>query len=293
VKLVVPYAPGAAADIIGRIVAQKLSELTGAQFFVENLPGAGGTIGAGTVARAPADGRTVLVMNQDFVVQPVIKTKVPYDPFASFAPVALVASSPEVIVVHPSVPATDMKELIAHLKSNPGKYSYASPGHGTSPHVASERLFKLTNGLDVVHVPFQGGGQAVSSTLGGQTPILHITLPLVAQHLKQGTLRALAIASSTRSPAFPDVPTLAEAGIPNHEVGYWTGILVPAETPKAIIDSLNKQIVKILSLPDVKERLAALGFEPIAGAPHELAARLKAESLEWARVVRDAKIKIE
>jgi tripartite-type tricarboxylate transporter receptor subunit TctC len=293
VKLIVPYPAGAAADIIGRIVAQKLSELTGAQAYVENLPGAGGAIGTGTAARAPADGYTLLVMNQDFVVQPLVKSKIPYDAFKSFTPVAAVAASPETISVHPSVPAASMQELIALLKANPGKYSYASPGHGTSPHIACERLFKLTSGVDVIHVPFQGGAQAVTSTLAGHTQILHITLPLVAAHIKEGKLRGLAVADKVRSPSLPDVPTLEEAGFPKHEVGYWTGILVPAETPKAVVDELNKQIARIVALPDVKERLATLGFGPLAGTPQEFAAHIKAESEEWGRVVREAKINID
>jgi tripartite-type tricarboxylate transporter receptor subunit TctC len=293
VKLIVPRPAGNANDLIARVLAQKLSERMDAQFYVENLPTGGGLVGMGTAASAPADGHTILVANQDLVVQPVVKAKVPYDPFKSFAPVSLVASAPEVIVVHPSVPAKDMKELIALLKANPGKYSYASPGHGTSPHIACERLFKVTHGLDVIHVPFPGGGQAVASTLAGHTPILHITLPLIAQHLKEGTLRALAIASSKRSPLFPDLPTLAEAGVPNHEVGFWVGVLVPAGTPKNRIDMLHQQITQIQSLEDVKGRFATIGFDSLASTPKELAAHIKAESAEWARVVRDAKIKIE
>jgi tripartite-type tricarboxylate transporter receptor subunit TctC len=293
VKVVVPYPPGAAADIIGRLVAQKLSELTGSQFYVENLPGAGGVIGTAAAARAPADGYTILVMNQDFVVQPAVKSKVPYDPFKTFIPVASIAAAPETISVHPSLPATSMKELIALLKANPGKYSYASPGHGTSPHIACERLFKLTYGLDVVHVPFQGGAAAVAATLAGHTQVLHITLPLVAPHIKEGKLRGLAVADKRRAPSLPDVPTLEEAGIPNHEVGYWTGVLVPAGTPKDIIDLLSRQIAKMVLLPDVKERLATLGFGPLAGTSQELAAYIKAESAEWRRVVREAKINVD
>jgi tripartite-type tricarboxylate transporter receptor subunit TctC len=292
VKVIVPYAAGSAADVIGRIVAQKLSDLSGGQFDVENLPGAGGAVGTGAAARAPADGYTILVMNQDFVVQPLVKAKVPYDPFKSFTPVGSVAAAPETISVHPSVPASNMKELIALLKANPGKYTYASPGYGTSPHIACERLFKLTHGVEVVQVPFQGGGPAVTATLGGHTHILHITLPLVAEHVKSGGLRGLAVADKRRSQLLPDVPTLHEAGIPNHEVGYWVGILVPTETPKDVVDLLNRHIGQIVSLPDVKDRLATLGFSPFAGAPEDLAAHIKVESAEWSRVVREANINI-
>jgi tripartite-type tricarboxylate transporter receptor subunit TctC len=293
VKVVVPYAAGAAADIIGRIVAQKLSEATGSQFYVENLPGAGSTIGTVAVGRAPADGHTILVMNQDFVIQPLVKSTTPYDPFKSFTAVASVAAAPETISVHPSVPATTMKELIALVRANPGKYSYASPGYGTSPHIAVERLFKLTYGLDVVQVPFPGGAPAVTSTLAGHTQILHITLPLVAAHINEGKLRGLAVADTKRSPLLPDVPTLSEAGIPKHEVAYWTGIMVPAGTPSNIVELLNRQIVKIISLPDVKERLATIGFAPMLGTPEDFANHIKAESAEWGRVVREAHIKID
>jgi tripartite-type tricarboxylate transporter receptor subunit TctC len=223
----------------------------------------------------------------------LVKSTTPYDPFKSFTAVASVAAAPETISVHPSVPATTMKELIALVRANPGKYSYASPGYGTSPHIAVERLFKLTYGLDVVQVPFPGGAPAVTSTLAGHTQILHITLPLVAAHINEGKLRGLAVADTKRSPLLPDVPTLSEAGIPKHEVGYWTGIMVPAGTPSNIVELLNRQIAKIISLPDVKERLATIGFDPMLGTPEDFANHIKAESAEWGRVVREAHIKID
>jgi tripartite-type tricarboxylate transporter receptor subunit TctC len=293
VKLVVPYAPGGPNDIMARLIAQKLSEALGGQFYVENSPGAGGTIGAGAVAGAPADGHTLLVANQDVIVQPIIKSKVPYDPFKSFTPVTLVVSAPEMIVVHPSLPAKDMKELIELLKANPGKYSYASPGYGTTPHLACEWLFKLEYGIDVTHVPFQGAAPAVQSTLAGQTPIFHNVLPAVAPHIRQGTMRPLAVAANKRSPFFPDVPTLAEAGIPGHEVGFWLVVLAPAGTPRDTVDVLNRQIARILDLPDVKERLQTIGFDPASSTPDAAAAHMKAETDKWTAVVRDAKIKIE
>lgn len=293
VKLVVPYAPGGPNDIMARLIAQKLSEALGGQFYVENSPGAGGTIGAGAVAGAPGDGHTLLVANQDVIVQPIIKSKVPYDPFKSFTPVTLVVSAPEMIVVHPSLPAKDMKELIELLKANPGKYSYASPGYGTTPHLACEWLFKLEYGIDVTHVPFQGAAPAVQSTLSGQTPIFHNVLPAVAPHIRQGTMRPLAVAANKRSPFFPDVPTLAEAGIPGHEVGFWLVVLAPAGTPKDTVDVLNRQIARILDLPDVKERLQTIGFDPASSTPDAAAAHMKAETDKWTAVVRDAKIKIE
>jgi tripartite-type tricarboxylate transporter receptor subunit TctC len=293
VKLIVPYPPGATADLIGRIIAQNLSQFTGGQFYVENLPGAGGTIGTGTAARAPADGHTLLLVNQDFVVQALVKPKTPYDPLQSFMPVAVLAAAPETISVHPLVPAAGMRDLIALLKSNPGKYSYASPGYGTSPHIASERLFRLTLATDVLHVPFQGGAPAITSTLAGHTQILHITLPLIAPHLKEGKLRALAVADNRRHQILPEVPTLEEAGIPNHEVGYWSGILTPAGTRPEIVHLLNREIAKALSQPAVKERLATIGFTPRVGTPEDFAKHIERELTEWARVVREAKIKID
>ena len=293
VKLVVPYPPGGPNDIMARILAQKLSESLSGQFYVENTAGAGGTIAAGAVANAAADGHTLLVANQDIVVQPIIKSKVPYDPFKSFTPVTLVVTAPEMIVVHPSVPAKTVQELIDLLKANPGKYSYASPGFGTTPHLACEWLFKVRYGIDVTHVPFQGAAPAVQSTLSGQTPIFHNVLPAVAPHIRAGTMRPLAVAAAKRAPAFPDVPTMAEAGIPGHEVGFWLVVLTPAGTPKATVDLLNAQVAKILDLPDVKERLQTIGFDPASSTSEAAAAHMKAETDKWTKVVREANIKIE
>jgi tripartite-type tricarboxylate transporter receptor subunit TctC len=293
VKIVAAIPPGSANDVIARLIATQLSARDGAQFVVENMPGAGGTIGTGAVARAPADGYTLLMINQDFVIQPLVKSKVPYDPAKSFDPISLAAQAPEVILVHPSLPANSLKELIALLRDNPGKYSYASPGHGTSPHLASERLFRISNRLDVVHVPFQGGAPAVASTLGGHTSILHITLPLVETHIKSGALRALAIASDKRSPLFPDVPTIAEAGFPGHEVSFWTGIVAPAGTPKPVVQQLNRSIEQVLAMPEVKQRLAPMGFSAVPTTPEGLASHIASETDVWAKVVRDAQIKVD
>ena len=293
VKIIVPRPPGNANDLIARVLAQKLSDETRGQFYVENLPAGGGIVGMGAAAAAPADGHTLLAANQDLIVHPLVKAKVPYDPFKSFAPVSLLASAPEVIVVHPSVPAKDLKELIALLKAHPGKYTYASPGHGTSPHIACERLFRVTNGLNVVHVPFPGGGQAVQSTIAGHTAILHITLPLIEPHIKDGKLRLLAIASDKRSPQFPDVPTLAEAGFPNHQVAFWVGLLLPADAGADKVSALHGMITKIQSSPDVKQRFESMGFQPIGSSPGAFADYLKAESVAWAKVVRAANIQVD
>jgi tripartite-type tricarboxylate transporter receptor subunit TctC len=256
--------------------------------------GAAGSIGAGAAANAPKDGYTILIANQDLVIQPIIKAKVPYDVFKSFTAVIEIATAPEMIVVNPSLPAKSMTELLNLLKANPGKYSYASPGYGTSPHLACEWLFKLTYGLDVVHVPFPGGGgPAVTSTLAGQTPILHIAVPAVSPYIKEGTLRPLAVASRARSPVVPNVPTLEEAGVPGHEVGYWTGALVPNGTPREIVDMLQRRFAAAITHPDVKERLAVLGYDPVAGTSEEFTAHIRAESDKWRKVVDQAHIKIE
>ena len=293
VKIIVPRPPGSANDLIARVLAQKLSDETRGQFYVENLPAGGGIVGIGAAAAALADGHTLLAANQDLIVHPLVKAKVPYDPLKSFAPVSLLASAPEVIVAHPSVPAKDLKELIALLRAHPGKYSYASPGHGTSPHIACERLFKVTNGLNVVHVPFPGGAQAVQSTIAGHTAILHITLPLIEPHIKDGKLRLLAIASDKRSPQFPDVPTLAEAGFPNHQVAFWVGLLLPADTGADKVSALHGMITKIQSTPDVKQRFESMGFQPIGSSPGAFADYLKAEFVAWAKVVRAANIQVD
>jgi tripartite-type tricarboxylate transporter receptor subunit TctC len=293
VKLVVPYPPGGPNDIMARLLAQKLTETLGGNFYVENQPGAGGTLATGAVANAPADGHTILIANQDVIVQPIIKSKVPYDPFKSFTPVTLVVTAPEMIVVHPSVAAKTAKELIDLLKANPGKYSYASPGFGTTPHLACEWLFKVRYGIDATHVPFQGAAPAVQSVLGGQTPIFHNVLPAVAPHIRSGAMRPLAVAAAKRSAFFPDVPTMAESGIPGHEVGFWLVVLTPSGTPKAVTDLLNAQVAKILDLPDIKDRLQTIGFDPAPSTSEAAAAHMRSETEKWTKVVRDANIKIE
>jgi tripartite-type tricarboxylate transporter receptor subunit TctC len=293
VKLVVPTAPGGPNDIIARILAQKLTESLGGTFVVENLPGGGSSIGTGSAANAPGDGYTLLVANQDLIIQPIIRSKVPYDPFNSFTPLSTVVTSPETITVHPSVPANSVKELIALLKANPGKYSYASPGYGTMPHIAVTWLFKLENGIDLTHVPFQGAAPAVQSVLGGQTPVFHMVLPVVAPHIKAGTIRALAVTDTKRSPMLPDVQTIGEAGYPGHELGFWMGVYTGAGTPKAVVDVLQAQVARIVALPDVKERIATMGFTPATSTSEQLTVHMKAETDKWSKIIRDANIKIE
>jgi tripartite-type tricarboxylate transporter receptor subunit TctC len=292
VKIVVPYPAGGPTDFIGRVIAQKLAEKLDAQAIVENMPGAGGAIGASAVARAPADGLTIALVNPDFVIAPIVKANVAFDPFKNFAPVINVAAAPEMFSVNPSVPATNMKDLLALLKANPGKYSYATPGYGTSPHLYAQWLFKLTYGFDVLSVPFQGAVPAVQSTVAGQTQIVPITVTAVAPLIKDGKLRGLAVAAHKRSPAVPEVPTLEEQGITGHEVSFWTGVVAPAGTPPTIIDLLHDRIAEIMAQLDVRDRLTTIGFEPGTGTSQEFAAFLKAESDQWKKVVTDAQIRI-
>ena len=292
VRMLVPFAAGGPTDVIARIVGQKLSESLGQQFVVENVGGAGGNTGTAMAAKSPADGYTILVVSTGFVINPSLYAKVPYDVIKDFAPVTLVAASPNMLTVNPSVPAKTVKELIEVIRTNPGKYSFAQPATGSTPHLAGE-LFKLTYKLDMVMVPFTGAALAVNSTIGGHTPIAFTALPPTISNVKDGKLRGLAILAAKRSAALPDVPTMAEAGIPNQESDTLTGIVVPADTPNEIVALLQREVAKIVALPDIKEKLLTLGFDPIANTPAEFGARIKVEMAKWAKVVHDAKLKIE
>jgi len=292
VRVIVPYPAGGPTDVMARLVAQHLTESLGQNFFVENLTGASGVVGTGTAANSPGDGHTILFVTNDFAVAPIVSSKVPYDAIKSFAPVTIAAASPQVVVVHPSFPAKNMQELIALAKASPGKYNYASLGIGFGQ-LSSERLFRLGLGLDVVRVPFPGAAPIITSTLAGHTPIAFLGLPPAAPHIKEGTLRALAVTSPKRSPVFPNVPTMAESGVPDQESELIIGVLVPAATPKPIVDQLQRQIARIVALPDVKERLDALGFAPVASTPDAYAAQIKADIETWSKVVREANIKVE
>ncbi len=292
VRIIVPYPAGGPTDVIARVVAQHLSESLGQNFFVENLSGASGVVGTGTAANSPGDGHTILFVTNDFAVAPTVSSKVPYDPIKSFAPVSIAAASPQVVVVHPSLPAKTMHELVALAKANPGKYNYASLGIGFGQ-LSSERLFRLGLGLDIVRVPFPGAAPIITSTLAGHTPIAFLGLPPAAPHIKEGTLRALAVTSTRRSPVFPEVPTMAESGVRGQESELIIGVLVPAATPKPIVDLLQRQIARIVALPEVKARLDALGFAPVASAPDAYAAQIKADIETWSKVVRDANITVE
>jgi len=290
VRVIVPFAPGGVTDVLARIMAQQLSESMRQQFYVENIAGAGGNIAMGIAAKAPADGHTILVVSSSFVVNPSLYPKIPYDPDQSFSPVTLAAASPIVLVVNPSLPARSVQELIALIKANPGKSNYASPGNGNTGHLAGE-MFRLSLNLDLIAVPFNGGAPAIMSTIAGHTPISFTALAVAAPHIKDGTLRALAVTSRKRSQAFPDVPTMAEAGVPDQDVEVMQGIVVPSGTPQEIVARLRTGIARIIMLPDVKERLLALGFEPVGSTPDELAAYIKVELAKWSKIIREASIR--
>jgi tripartite-type tricarboxylate transporter receptor subunit TctC len=289
VKVVVPFAPAGPTDVMARLIAQKLSENLKQQFFVENHPGAGGNIGMMAVARSAPDGYTILVASSSYTVNPSLYAKNPYDAFKDFAPITLAAASPNILVVNPDIPAKTVKELVDFLKANPGKYSIANPGIGTTPQLAAE-LFKLTYNLDTASVPFGGAGPAIQSAVGGHTPVVFSALPPTAPQVQGGKLRALAVTSTKRSATLPDVPTMEEAGVKGQESETMQGIFVPAGTPKEIVDLLNREIVKVMALPDVKEKCAQLGFDVVANSPQAFAAYIKADVEKWARVIKDAKI---
>jgi tripartite-type tricarboxylate transporter receptor subunit TctC len=290
VRVLVPYAPAGPSDILARIVSQKLSERLGKQFYVENVGGAGGNIGMGQGARATPDGYTVLVVPPNIVVNPAMYDSVPYDPYRDFDPVTVAVSSPTVLTVHPSLPVQTVKEMVDLIKSSPGRFSFASPGTGTPPHLIGEQ-FRLSLDLDLVHVPFNSAGLAVGATLAGHTPVAFTSLPPAVPQIRDGKLHALAVTSKMRSQALPDVPSMAEAGYPEVVGEGWFAFIVPARTPKDIIALLQREIVAIVSLPDITEKMAELGFEAVGDTPDEAAALFRSESAKWAKVIRAANIK--
>jgi tripartite-type tricarboxylate transporter receptor subunit TctC len=292
VRVVVGFPAGGPTDIIARVAAQILSDSLGQQFYVENLPGAGSNTASGQFARATPDGYTIMAISTGFIVNPSLYAKVPYDPIKDFTAVTLVAASPNVVVVNPDVPAKTLPELVKLIRDNPGKYSYAGPGVGSTPHLGGE-LFRLSFKIDLVHVPFTGAAPAVQATVGGHTPVAFTALPSSMAAIQAGQVRAIGIAATQRSPQIPDVATFAEQGITGQEADTLTGIVAPAGTPKEIVELLAREIKKGVAKPEVKEKLAALGFNPVANTPDEWAARIKLEIDKWGKVVRDANLKIE
>ena len=289
VRIIVAFAPGGPTDIFGRLAAQKLSEQLGKQFYVENISGGGGNIAAAQAARAAPDGHTILFTVTALVTNPAFLGKAPYDPIRDFAPVAVPIASAITIAVHPSLGVRTLDELIALIRANPGRYTYASGGAGAQPHLAFEQ-FRLSLGLDIVHVPFGGAGPAVASIVAGHTPVGVLSLPPCVPHIQEGALRALVLSSKKRSQRLPDIPTAVEAGYPILTGDQWVGVLVPAGTSEEIVSLLHRSVVGITTLPDVKERLDALDFYEIESTPEEFAERIKVELESWRRVVQTAHI---
>lgn len=289
VRVIVPFAPGGPTDVFARLIALGHSRALGQQFYVDNQPGAGGNLGMGAGARAAPDGHALTVVSTSFVVNPSLYAKIPYNPTKDFAPVTLAAASPNVLVVNPSIPATTVKELIAFLRSNLGKYSIAHPGVGTTSQLGGE-MFKHSQDLDLVSVPFNGSAPVVQSVLAGHTPIAFVVLTPVVPHVKEGKLRALAVTTAKRSPALPDVPT---PGLPNQESDTMQGVLAPAGTPEPIIAMLHREIDKAMAEPEVAQKMAALGFEKIASTPDEFARRIRADIPKWAKVIQTANIRVD
>jgi len=292
VKIIVPFAAGGPTDVVGRLIATKLSERLGKQFYVENITGAGGNAGMGQAARSMPDGYTILFVSSSYVVNPSLYPKIPYDPYKDFLPVTVAGDAPNILLVHPSVPAKTVSELIDYIKANPGKVSYASAGTGTTPHLSGE-LFRLSLKLDVVHVPFNGAAPAIQSLTGGHTPMGFTSLPPAIPLIQDGKIRPLAVSAEKRVAALPSVPTLGEAGLADQEADTMQAVLVPAGTPRAIVDFLYREIKAIVALPDVKERFAVLGLDPVTNTPEEFAAQIRKEIAKWGKVIHDANIKME
>ena len=284
-RIVVPFPPGGGTDILARSLAQKLNEAWGVSVIVDNRGGANGTIGAAAVAKAPPDGHTLLVVPSGFAVNPSIYKSLPFDATKDFAPVSQLASSPLVLVVHPSFPPRSVKELIAFLKARPDEINYGSSGNGSPPHLATE-LFKLLTGTKMTHIPYKGAGPAAVDVIAGQIPIYFMNALQAVPHIKAGRVRALAVTSGARFPGLANLPTIAEAGVPGYAYTNWYGLLAPAGTPRASVSKLQAEVARILNLPDVKERLSAEGALVVAGTPDEFAAFLKREMAQFAKVVK-------
>ena len=292
VRIVVAFAPGGIADFAARSFSQKLSEAIGQAVVVENRPGAGGITGAEVVARAAPDGYTLLVTSISHTINPSVRKSLPFDAVRDFTPVTLVTDAPNFLVIHPSLPARSVKELVALARARPGQISYASSGTGTSTHLSGE-LFKALAKLDMVHVPYKGGGPAVIDLAGGHVQMMFSTLPSVLGQVRAGKLRGLAVTGAKRFPAVQEYPTMMEAGVPGYEVSGWSGLFAPAGVPREIVTRLAGEIGKILRAPELKERFASLGAEPVGNSPDEFAAFVRSEIAKWKKVVDFAKIQAD
>ena len=289
VKIIVPCAPGGPSDIIARLLSQKLSENLGKSFIVENKPGGSANIGIAQVAKSPADGYTLLLVSSSFVINPSLFSNPGFDVFKDFAPVALPVSSPNILVAHPSFPAKNLREFIQILKANPGKYDYASPGNGTGPHLSAE-LLVLKAGIDIKHIPYNGGGPALQAVLGNQVPFGLSALPPAMPQVTSGKLIPLALTSKTRIASLPNVPTIAESGFPDFEGDTQQFVAAPSGTPKAIVDLLNTEISKIVSSAEMKERLGSMGYLISTPSPEQTTQIIKNEVDKWSKVIKSAKI---
>jgi tripartite-type tricarboxylate transporter receptor subunit TctC len=292
VRAIVAFAPGGVTDTFTRLICQKLSENLSQQFYVDNVPGATGNIGTAQAAKAAPDGYTLLFAFSSYVVNPTLFDKIPYDPAKDLDPVTLAVTSTTVLTVNPMVPATTVKELVALIKAHPATYSYSTAGAGTQAHLAGEQ-FRLLLGLDLVHVPYNGGSPAIAAVVGGHTPIGFSSPAASLAQIRSGNVRALAVTGARRSQIMPDVPTMGEAGYPQIVGESWVGVLAPAGTPKSIISLLQREIANIMAVPEMKARLAELGYEPVGSTPDEFGTRIKAEIDTWGEVIRAAHIKPE
>jgi tripartite-type tricarboxylate transporter receptor subunit TctC len=291
-KLILPFPPGGGTDILGRVIAERLSANLGQPVVTENRGGAGGNVGAEAAARSSPDGYTIVLVAPSLAISPTLYSKLNYDPVKDLAPISLVATVPNVMITHPSVPAQTLQEFIALVRSRPGAMNFGSGGSGTSNHLAGE-LFNIVAGTKLVHIPYKGVNLAMQDVLSGQVHLVFIGIPAAAPHIKAGRLRALALVAPQRTLALPEVPTVAEAGLKDFEVTTWYGVMAPAGTPRPVITRLNSELVKIMHTPDTKERLAGMATDPLTSTPEEFAAYLKQEIAKWGDVVRKANLKAD
>lgn len=292
VRFVVPYPPGGGTDVIARIVQERFQAALGQPVVIENRGGAAGSVGTDVVAKSPADGYTVLFTLSSHTINPAIYPKLPFNTVKDFEPVGLVASLPQILVANLKFAPNNIAELTALAKANPGSIAFASVGNGSPGHLAGE-LYKLRTGTQLTHVPYRGGGPAITDVMGGQVPLLWVSIPAAAQFVKTGKLKALAVSTTRRSAAFPDVPTMQEAGIPDFDVDSWYAMFVPAKTPRPVIVKLNQALNSIVKLPDIRDKLLAQGAEGVGGTPEALGRVVDAELVRWAKLAKDAKIQIE